>query len=165
MKLPVALTEALAALHQVQARQITSASPICSGTLGQILQRLGMTAPLADQCATCCEVLEELGIPPTPETLVECLAELPDKPESLEINPQSDQEEPHHPDPFFNAVNYNRKRYGITAINHQTNPPIVFQDWRDADECQREKYEILDAWDSVAKNYLSPKEIQARLRN
>lgn len=163
MKLSVLQTELLAALRQTQARQITSAPPISSGTIGQILERLGIASQLADQCTSVCEVLEELQVLPTPELIMECLADLPSKVEGEKTISQASKEAP-HPDPFFNAVNYNHKRYGITAINHQTNPPIVFQDWRDADECRRESYEILNAWDSVEKTSLSPKDIQARLR-
>jgi hypothetical protein len=163
MKPSLAQAEVLAALRQIQNRRVTSANPFASGTVGQILERLGIPPQQAEQCSLVCEALEESQTPPSPELIADCLAALPPANKTRGETPRNS-DKTSHPDPFFSAVNYNSKRYGITAVNYQTTPAITFQDWRDADECREGEYQILDAWDSKKQTFLSPKEIQVRLQ-
>lgn len=136
-------------------------STLSSGSISQILRRLGVNAEISEQCATIIEVHEDLGITTTPELVVESLAELTTPKYQTHVSSLDCD----HPDPFFSAVNYNSKRYGITAKNNNLAPPFVFQDWRNADECQSGNYQILEAWDTKCGVFLSPKEIQAKLQN
>lgn len=159
------LIELGVALKEAWKRRKTTAPPISSGNVEQILTQLGIAPEIAARCSITLEVLEEAGLPATPEIVVELLQDNLQRQDTAktQISSTRQSEPTNHPDPFFSAVNYNHKRYGITAHNVTSQPPIIFQDWRNADECRREQYKVIEAWDSQTCRFLSLSEIQSQL--